>query len=49
MKILAISCSPRPKGSTMTLLGHALKGAQQEGAETELFSVAGKNINPCQG
>jgi multimeric flavodoxin WrbA len=49
MKILAISFSPRPKGSTMTLLGHALKGAQQEGAEIELFSVAGKNINPCQG
>jgi multimeric flavodoxin WrbA len=49
MKILAISCSPRKKGNTATLLAEALKGAQQEGAEVELYSVSGKTIKPCDG
>ncbi len=48
MKILGISCSPRTNGDTVTLLKEALKGAAAEGAETELFSVAGKNIQACQ-
>jgi len=47
VKILAISCSPRKQGNTEILLGEALKGAQYEGAEVELFSVAGKAIAPC--
>ncbi len=47
MKILAISGSPRKDGNTVTLLNEVLKGAQQEGAETDLFSVAGKVIAPC--
>jgi multimeric flavodoxin WrbA len=49
MKILAVSCSPRKKGNTATLLAEALKGAQQEGAEVELYSVSGKTIKPCDG
>ena len=49
MKILGLSCSPRKSGNTATLLERALSGAQQEGAETELFSVAGKKIKPCDG
>lgn len=49
MKILAISCSPRKKGNTAILLGEALQGAQQEGAEAELYSVSGKTIEPCDG
>jgi multimeric flavodoxin WrbA len=49
MKILGLSCSPRKNGNTVTLLNEALKGAQQEGAETELYSVSGKTIGPCQG
>ncbi len=49
MKILGLSCSPRKQGNTMTLLSEALKGAQQEGAEVELYSIAGKNIEPCDG
>jgi len=49
MKILAISCSPRKEGNTATLLAEALKGAQQEGAEVELYSLSGKTINPCDG
>jgi multimeric flavodoxin WrbA len=47
MKILAICCSPRKGGNTEILLGEALEAAVKEGAEIELFSVAGKNIEPC--
>ncbi|MGD0794404.1 MAG: flavodoxin family protein [Dehalococcoidales bacterium] len=47
MKILAILCSPSKNGNTATLLNRALEGAKQEGAEVELFSVAGKDIKPC--
>jgi multimeric flavodoxin WrbA len=49
MKILGISCSPRKSGNTVILLEEALGGAQKEGAEIELFSVAGKDIKPCDG
>ncbi len=48
MKILGLSCSPRKQGNTMLLLNEALRGAQHEGAEIELYSVAGKNIKPCE-
>lgn len=47
MKIVGLSCSPRKNGNTVTLLELALKGAQQEGAEVELYSVSGKTIEPC--
>ncbi len=47
MKILGLSCSPRETGNTVTLLKQALAGAQFEGAETELYSVAGKDLKPC--
>jgi multimeric flavodoxin WrbA len=49
MKILAISGSPRKDGNTVTMLNEALAGAQQEGAGVELYSVSGKNIQPCDG
>ena len=49
MKILGLSCSPRKSGNTVILLEEALNGALQEGAETELFSVSGKDIKPCDG
>lgn len=49
MKILAISCSPRKQGNTELLLAEALQGAQQEGAEVELYSVSGKTIEQCDG
>lgn len=49
MKILAISCSPRKDGNTVAMLNEALKAAKGEGAEVEIFSVAGKNIQPCDG
>ena len=47
MKILGLSCSPRKRGNTVMILSEALKGAQQEGAETELYSVSGKDFKPC--
>ena len=47
MNILGLSCSPRKEGNTVTLLGHVLDGAKREGAQTELFSVSGKDIKPC--
>lgn len=49
MKILGLSCSPRREGNTAALLNEALKGAEQEGAEIELYSVSGKKIEPCDG
>ncbi len=49
MKILAISGSPHADGNTVTLLNQAIKGVQVEGGEGELFSVAGKTIQPCEG
>lgn len=49
MKILAISCSPNPKGNTAALLNKVLEGAREEKAQTEFFGVSGKNIQPCRG
>ncbi|MHA2181201.1 MAG: flavodoxin family protein [Promethearchaeota archaeon] len=47
MKILGISCSPHKKGNTVILLEETLKGAAEHGADTELFSVSGKDIKGC--
>ncbi len=49
MKILGISCSPNKNGNTITLLNKVLSAARDEGANTELYSISGKNIQPCQG
>ena len=49
MKILGISCSPRENGNTVAMLNEVLKAAKDDGAEVELYSVAGKNIQPCDG
>ena len=47
MKILAVSCSPRKQGNTVTILNEVLQGSHQEGAEIELYSVAGQDLQPC--
>jgi len=47
MKVLGISCSPRKKGNTVILLEETLRGAAENGADTELFSIAGKDIRGC--
>jgi multimeric flavodoxin WrbA len=49
MKILGLSCSPRENGNTVAMLNHALEAAKAEGAEVELYSVAGKEIRGCEG
>lgn len=48
MKIVGISCSPRKGGNSEILVMEALKGAEGKGAETQLISLAGKNIKGCQ-
>jgi multimeric flavodoxin WrbA len=49
MKILGISGSARKDGNTVAMLKESLKAAKAEGAEVELFSVAGKEIKGCEG
>jgi len=49
MKILGIACSPRKNSNTEILVNEALRSAGGKGAETELVSVAGKKIAPCDG
>jgi len=45
--ILGIVGSPRRGGNTEILMERVLAAAREEGAETKLFSVAGKTIKPC--
>lgn len=49
MKILGVSFSPREKGNTVAMLNEVLAAAKKDGAEVELYSVAGKNLQPCDG
>ena len=49
MKVLGLSCSPRRRGNTEILVKEALAGAKEAGAEVELVSVAGKELQPCDG
>lgn len=46
-KIIAINGSPRRKGNTAELLEHALRGAKEAGAETELIHLYGLNFKGC--
>lgn len=48
-KIIGIVGSPRTKGNTETLTRIALEAAAEEGVETELITLAGKDIQPCDG
>ena len=47
MKILGIVCGPRLRGNTEIILQESLDAAQEEGAEIELVTLAGKTIMPC--
>ena len=38
-KIVAINCSPRTTWNTATLVREAAKGAQEQGAEIEVFDL----------
>ena len=47
MKALGIVGSPRKGGNTELYMAHALKVIADEGIETEMVSLAGKDIRPC--
>ena len=47
MKAIAIVGSPRKNGNTEILTRHALRAIAEEGVETELVSLAGLDIRPC--
>ena len=46
--VVAVSGSPRPQGNTVQLARHALGPAEEAGLQTELISLAGKDIRGCQ-
>ena len=46
-RILGIVASPRGRGNTEQLMERVLAAAREAGAETKLFTVAGKTIKPC--
>jgi multimeric flavodoxin WrbA len=47
MKVIAVIGSPRKHGNTEILAEQALKAVAEEGLETEIVSLAGKDIRPC--
>lgn len=47
MKLLALNGSPRKKWNTATLLEHAMKGAESEGAETEQINLYSLKFKGC--
>jgi len=47
VKVLGIVCSPRKGGNTEIMVNEALAGAKSYGAETELWTTAGKDLKPC--
>ena len=49
MKVLGIVGSGRKEGNTEMLVTEALTSSREAGAQTELVSVIGKNIAPCDG
>ena len=50
IQILGVSGSPRINGNTMQLLKEALGAARdEENVETELITLADKDIKPCDG
>ena len=47
MKVIGIVGSPRKGGNTEILTAHTMKAIAEEGLETELISLAGLDIKPC--
>lgn len=46
-KVLLLCGSPRKKGNTYQVLDECARAIEQEGLETEIISLAGKNIRSC--
>lgn len=49
MKAIGIVGSPRKGGNTEILTKHALEAIAKEGLDTELISLSGLDIQPCDG
>jgi len=49
MNVIAINGSPRLHGNTEILIKEAFKAINEEGLETEIIPLAGKDIRPCTG
>ncbi|PXY01977.1 hypothetical protein DF185_04820 [Marinifilum breve] len=49
MKVLVISCSPRPKSSSLALAQHTINALEKNGAEVEIYHVRNKNHQVCRG
>jgi multimeric flavodoxin WrbA len=47
MKVIGIVGSPRKGGNTETLTAYTLKAIAEEGVDTQLISLAGMDIRPC--
>ncbi len=48
MKVIGIAGSPRRNANSTFLLEEALRGAREEGADTELILIREKEIKPCE-
>lgn len=49
MRVLGLSCSPRRKGNTDLLLSELLRGARDQGADTDRLDACRLRIAPCRG
>jgi multimeric flavodoxin WrbA len=47
VKAIGVVGSPRKNGNTEILTGHTLQAIEEEGLDTELISLAGLDIRPC--
>lgn len=47
MRVLGVVGSPRKNGNTEILMREALKVAEEEGIETEMFLMSDKQVAPC--
>ena len=48
MKVIAFNGSAREEGNTAILINYVLRELEKEGIETEVFSLAGKEIHGCR-
>jgi len=48
MKVIAFNASARKDGNTAILINYVLKELKNEGIETELFQLSGKEIHGCR-
>ena len=49
MKVLGVVGSPRKNGNTEIITLHTLNAVADEGLDTELIRLAGRDIRPCTG